>query len=648
MGIVTIQGNIDNALAAPDTSSDTSSSLPVVGSLGKLKSLLQQMDEANIYYAEDAVRSVAPSAGAFPSAGAVQQESKGANGSSQDYSQTNVQVQGVDEADIVKTDGKYIYQVNNGKVVISKAYPVSEMKVLKVIPFDQDNITPTQLYVDESFLVVVATGSKTISDYPVKPAPGIEIYPPPYRSQQVVKAIVYDIRDKNNIKQVRSLELTGDYLSSRKVGTALYLVVNKYIDRYRIMEQGRADLPVYWDSAAGSSPVEIGLDKIRYFPDCSTPNYMLVAGLDLSQPAKKANVSTYLGSGENVYVSKSALYAAVSHYQAAYPLPKGINGIMPRPLPAQSSTTIYKFSLNAGNASYKAAGKIPGTVLNQFSMDAYNGYLRVATTTGDIWRFDEGTSKNNVYVLDGNLKITGKIENIAPGEKIYSARFVGNRGYLVTFKKVDPFFVIDLKNPASPKILGALKIPGYSDYLHPVDDNHILGFGKDTAEQKWTDWNGQEISTAYYQGMKMALFDVTDVTHPVEKFKTVIGDRGTESPLLYDHKALLFDKNKGLLAFPVTVAEVKGDKASAAEYGEFVFQGAYVYSFSVDKGFTLTGKITHLSQEDLLKSGYGWYGSDKNIERVLYIDDTLYTVSKSMIKANNLGTLTETGKLTVK
>jgi uncharacterized secreted protein with C-terminal beta-propeller domain len=145
---------------------------------------------------------------------------------------------------------------------------------------------------------------------------------------------------------------------------------------------------------------------------------------------------------------------------------------------------------------------------------------------------------------------------------------MGDRGYMVTFKKVDPLFVIDLKDPRSPKILGALKIPGYSDYLHPYDENHIIGFGKDTEEVG----NG-----AFYQGMKIAVFDVTDVTNPIEMFKENIGDRGTDSELLRNHKALLFSKDKNLLAFPVTVMEVKNknkaDKESIFQYGEFAFQG---------------------------------------------------------------------------
>ena len=634
-GILTIQDNIEDAFA-----SEAPSVLPVVGSIDKLKSLLKEMDQSDLI-AEDVRESAAPA----PAAGATRQESKA--GAGQDYSRTNLQVQGVDEADIVKTDGKYIYQVSNGKIVISQAYPASAMKPVKVFKFSQGSFNPQELYVDASFLAVIGTTSDTLYDYQVKPAPGVDIFPPPYPYRQFTKAIIYDIKDKNHIKQVRTLELSGTYVSSRKIGPALYLVTNKNIDRYRIMEQGQIDLPIYRDSVAGNKATEIGLDEIRYFPDCSTPNYMLVAGLDLSKPGKKANVSSFLGSGENIYVSPSALYAAVSRYERPRPLVQRMPGIWPQPLPLKANTTIYKFTLNTGNVAYKASGKVPGTVLNQFSMDAHNGYLRVATTSGDMWRSDENTSKNNVYVLDGNLKITGQLENIAPGERIYSARFVGDRAYLVTFKNVDPFFVIDMKNPAAPKVLGALKIPGYSNYLHPVDANHVLGFGKDTAEEKSTGWNGQQTSIAYYQGMKMALFDVSNVSRPVEKFKTVIGHRGTESPLLYDHRALLFDKAKGLLAFPVTVMEVTTDSSTVSSYGEFVFQGAYVYSFSIERGFSLLGKITHLDDQDILKSGYGWYGSDKNIERVLYIGDTLYTVSRSKIKANDMKTLEDVGSLNI-
>ena len=274
-------------------------------------------------------------------------------------------------------------------------------------------------------------------------------------------------------------------------------------------------------------------------------------------------------------------------------------------------------------------------------MDEHGGSFRIATTKGNIWATDERISKNCLYVMDSMLSITGRIEDMAPGERIYSVRFMGDRAYVVTFKTVDPLFVIDLKDPEKPVILGALKIPGSSDDLHPYDENHIIGFGKETVEIK-----GQ----AYYQGMKVALFDVTDVSNPVQKFTEMIGDRGTDSELLSNHKALLFSKEKNLLTFPVTLMEIKDAnkvKMNTLEYGEFTFQGALVYNLDLENGFKLKGRITHLSDDDYLKAGRSWYDSEKNIRRIIYIGDNLFTLSNSMIKANAMEDLKEKGGVAI-
>jgi uncharacterized secreted protein with C-terminal beta-propeller domain len=275
-------------------------------------------------------------------------------------------------------------------------------------------------------------------------------------------------------------------------------------------------------------------------------------------------------------------------------------------------------------------------------MDEHEDYFRIATTTGEIWREDEFTSKNNIYVLDSTMNTIGSVQDIAPGEQIYSVRFMDDRAYMVTFRLTDPLFVIDLKNPREPSILGALKIPGYSDYLHPYDENHIIGFGKDSVEVK-----GQ----AFYTGMKIAMFDVSDVSNPVLKFSEIIGDRGTESELLRNHRALLFSREKGLMAFPVTVMEVKSgskfDRNGIPNYGEFIFQGAYVYNVDPIKGFVLKGKVTHLNKEDMLKSGIYWYNSDKNISRIIYIDDILYTISDRILKANRLEDMTQINQIEI-
>lgn len=617
--------------------------LPVVGTYENLKKLLETSDNVQ----RKMTNSIAKSADMSVASEAADQGNN-ETGSS-DYSATNIQVQGVDEGDIIKTDGKYIYQVNNNRVIIVLAAPAEKMAITDTITFTNGEFSPQELYVDEKHLVVIGSSYENrLMDQP-KISEEVKIYPP-VRSANTLKAIVFDITNKNDIKEIREVELEGNYVSSRKVGSQLYLTANKYLDYYYIMEgQESAAAPFYRDTKMKDDYIIIPYQEICYFPGRLEPNYLLVAGLDLNQPDQEMKVSAYLGAGENIYATKNNLYVAVTDYQEIETQPA--KKILTPPESQNINTMVYKFALDQGEIQYSAQGEVPGTILNQFSMDEYKGYFRIATTKGDTWRSDEYTSKNNVYIMDENMKLTGKIEDIAPGERIYSVRFMGDRGYMVTFKKVDPLFVIDLDDPKEPKVLGALKIPGYSDYLHPYDENHIIGFGKDTVELSQKDGQGKEIRTmAFYQGMKIALFDVSDVAHPIQKFQEIIGDRGTDSDLLHNHKALLFSQEKNLMAFPITVMEIKNKDSvqnNMPEYGEFVYQGAYVYQVDLTKGFVQKGTITHLNPEDQAKTGYNWYSSNKNVERIIYIGDTLYTLSKEMIKANELNSLIEVNSVKI-
>lgn len=665
-------------------------SLPTVGTVENLRSILKESQSSRTLLGQGRVlggdlmlgatnKSAQTSEAAAPSSASFDM----VTGSS-DHSTTNLQVEGVDEADIIKNDAQYIYQVNNQELIVTQAYPAKQMNIVSRIGFKESEFRPQELYVDDHYLVLIGnayypeTSSPAIPKVQARAQNGsqVQIYPP-VLTRLTSKVIVYDLADKTNLKKLREVELDGNYVSSRKIGSNLYLIANKYLDTYRIMEQGaEPPLPSYRDTAGKGDFASIGYQDIHYFPQSIEANYLQIAALDLNKGDKEIQVAAYLGSGQAVYASASNLYVAVTQYQqvpqadsslsetTAKALPESNNSsvsspaIAPKKLIPSSfkiTTALYKFGLSQGQTTYKAQGEVPGTILNQFAMDESNGYFRIATTTGEIWRTDELTSKNNVYVLDQKLQLTGKIEDIAPGEKIYSVRFMGDRGYLVTFKSVDPFFVLDLKDPASPAILGALKIPGYSDYLHPYDENHILGFGKETIELSQN--TGQGIlpgeaggSTAFYQGLKLAVFDVTDVAHPVEMYKTTIGDRGTDSEVLRNHKALLFDKERGILSFPVTLMEVakQGDvnsKNRFPAYGQFSYQGAYVYHFDLDKGFTLRGKITHLKDEDILKSGQYYLNGSKAIERIIFIKDTLYTLSQAMLKANDLTSLQEENSL---
>lgn len=620
--------------------------LPSVGSEEKLKELLSKSDSNTGYYRNqgpDVIMDMAVSESAATSLNNVAAKSM-SDITPGDYSTTNVQVQGVDEADVVKTDGKYIYQVNNQRIVVAEAYPAEEMNIVGKLDFAGKNFYPSEMYIDDKHLVVIGSSYTEIPIYKTPVGqPEIQIdgfRAPPYYSRNFVKAIVYDISDRTNLKQLREVELEGNYVSSRKIGSALYMIANKYANYYYI-QQGNDNLtPSYRDTAVADEVKNVGYKDIRYFPGCVSPNYMLIAGINLDNSEEQANISTYLGSGENIYASQDNLYVAITNYN--YTILKvqtgNIDGYV-----NQNNTTVYKFSLDKGKVTYLGKGEVPGRILNQFSMDEHGGNFRIATTTGEMWRSDEFTSKNNVYILNDTLSIIGRLEDIAPGERIYSTRFMGDRGYMVTYRQVDPLFVIDL-NPENPKVLGALKIPGYSDYLHPYDENHIIGFGKDTEETK--------DGGALMQGMKIAVFDVSDVNNPREKFKETIGDRGTDSELLRNHKALLFSKEKNLLAFPITVVNTKarnlGELISGDESYQTVWQGAYVYSLDMENGFKLKGKITHIPEEEFKKSGYYWYGSEKNIERLLYIDDMLYTLSKAMIKAHTLSDLKEIKTLEIK
>lgn len=638
--------------------------LPVIGTIEKLEKLMEEAknearDEAEALYdfggiIRGGIMFNATKAAAPDTAGAQGlNKQKADKPSSPDFSTTNIQVQGVDEADIVKTDGEYLYQVNNENIVIAKIYPSDKMKQIKVLKLAEEKLYPLELYVDENRLVVIGTSTNDIPIYrPV--AKSLAIYPPRY-SNGTVKLIEYNIKDKSNIKKSREIELEGNYLSSRKIGDILYLVSNKYTNYYHIMdESGDNYTPSYRDTAIKDDFISIPLDKIYYFPDCIGRNYLIVAAVNLSLPEKGVNVSTYLGNGENIYASTDNLYVAVTKHvpvkkdAVIYDSANPKRSIVPNY--NERETLVYRFTFKGSELNYTGKGAVPGDILNQFSMDENGNYFRIATTKGEIWRDDERTSKNNLYVLDEDMKITGSIEDIAPGERIYSVRFMGDRAYMVTFKTVDPLFVIDLKDAKNPKILGALKIPGYSDYLHPYDENHIIGFGKDTIEIVNKDNKGNEIGrNAYYLGMKIALFDVSDVSNPIEKFKENIGDRGTESELLHNHKALLFSKEKNLMAFPVTVMEVKekSKKNNELAYGEFAFQGAYVYSIDLQNGFKLRKAISHISKEDYLKSGSNWYQSGNNVERIIYIGEELYTLSKSMIKAHDLGSMKQKGELKI-
>lgn len=614
------------ATADSQQKSDPVDPLPRVRSAQHLKELLDTRSNT-IRYSRTSIQGMA--IGAADVAVAAPEMAK-----ADDFSSTNVQVEGVDEADLVKTDGSYIYQVkpNSSEVLIIQAVPASQMQIVARLAFGNNNFAPCEMYVADDQLVVIGN---SYSPYRV-PYPQeneLSIMPPIYPDKHSTQVMIYDITDRSAPQKVRELELEGGYLTSRRIDSALYVISNQ--PTYRLRAEDDL-LPLYRDSARGEQMHTVPLDQIAYFPDSIYSSYLLMAGLRLDHPQQPAQLETVLGSADNVYASSSSLYVATPwQRKQAIPYDRSL------PVHDQDRTQLFSFRLNNGAFSYVARGEVPGHTLNQFSMDEYQGILRIATTSGQEWWRNQPVSSNNLYTLDSQLNILGRVENIAPGEIIYSTRFMGDRAYMVTFRTVDPFFVIDIRDPKSPKVLGKLKIPGYSNYLHPYDENNIMGFGKDTTEVK-----GPYGTQAYYEGMKIAMFDVSNVADPVEKDLEIIGVRGTESELLRNHRALLFSREKNLLAFPVTVMEAVPDPVGRPSYGSFAFQGAYVYQVN-GQGFTLKGRISHLTGDDYLKAGDYWGDTDKSIRRILYIDNVLYTLSDSMIQAHQMKDLKHLGSLSL-
>jgi uncharacterized secreted protein with C-terminal beta-propeller domain len=512
---------------------------------------------------------------------------------------TNIQVAGVDEADMVKTDDNgYMYVLSNDTVYILTAYPPTQARVLAKTKFA--DMYPIGIFVNGERLVVL--GSKY--NFPTIVFPLYNTYVADIKTY----ARVYDIEDRSNPVLIKDLALDGSYFNSRMIGDYIYFVaskpaytVNDTIFLPEIVMDGRA--------------TEIAPTEIRYFNGTEQYyQYTTFVAMNIQNTTEAPTyLTTLLGGTSNMYVSQENMYVTFQDWYWG------------------GNTTIYRIHLQAGNMTVEASGKVPGQERSQYSMDEYGDYFRIQTSD-----WTDGVSKTNVYVLDMNLTIVGNVSDIAVGENFHSARFMGNRCYLVTFQKTDPLFVINLTDPTSPTILGNLTIPGYSDYLHPYDETHIIGVGKNTVEAEEGDF-------AWYQGIKISLFDVSNVTNPVQDATYVIGDRGSDTPVLTDPKAFLFDKSKSLLAIPVMVAKIDESKypspVPSSAYGDPVWQGAYVFDISLYHNLVLEGNITHID------NGTSIYDQEYWVKRSLYIEDVFYTVSDRMIKMNSLEDMSQMGQI---
>lgn len=629
------------------------------------------------------------------------------------FSGTNIQVAGVDEADMVKTDGQYIYQVKEMDLLITKATPPADMTVVSTTDLKG---SAQELYIKDNYLAVF--GYSQMNIMPMADMPR-------YYSPTTFFAL-YDITDRSQPRQLKHLEFEGSYVSSRLIDNQLYFIT-AYYNFYPFATDNL--LPRVFENGA-----TISSDKttnsyiyppVYYIDTPSALNATTISILNLEEIDSPLNSQVFLmPAGETVYASTNAVYIAYTKYLSEYQLrmvvtreilaPRmndrerqrleainnassdilsddeklnKINQLLENYLYRLSpeeqrnlnseienefkrrhpdlaneleKTVIHKLSLSGRSLEYVSSGEVVGRLLNQYSLDEHNNYLRLATTRSQNWFQPfmlpmmnmpvsstpetsmttdmriapptpptESQSINNVYVLDQSLKQVGSITGLAQGERIYSARFMGNRAYIVTFRQTDPLFVIDLENPSQPSVLGQLKLPGFSNYLHPYNDTTLLGIGKEAIDK-----GDQGVDIL---GLKISLFDVADPATPKEISSLVLGGRGSDSVALMDYKAVLFDRERNLLAIPASLTPLNNTDYQAN------FQGSLVFSVTPN-AITERGRVNFRLPQNMMSNNIY---IDDSVRRNLYIGDTLYSISPATVTASQLETLVAIKSLTL-
>lgn len=580
--------------------------LPTVDNEEKLKEILKDQNDINYYtdsenetLAWEEVKSVNKSDRLE-----ITENLNISNQELSDYSTTNVQVEGVEEADIVKTDGKYIYSVAQHEIAITDIQNASDMKKVASISLIRDDkiiYEPKELYLIDNKLVIIAEVTKLYEeDNAVSKTNSIE--KKSFFINNVVKILVYDVENKENVLKIRDVETDGHYVSSRMIESDIYIITNELV----AMLGDTYTRPQYIDSYNNYETKKLSYDAIYYFPERESNNYLNIISFNVKDN-QEAQIYSFLGSGTTVYASQNNLYIASVKYNFK-------NNFVANIVNNYDITTeIYKFSIKGQELKYVNMIEVNGTLINQFAMDEDNGYFRIAVNKNANKNDD---SENNIYIYDTQMNLVGKLEGLAKGEKIYSVRFMQNRLYLVTFKNIDPLFVIDLKEPQNPTILGELKIPGVSQYLHQYDETHLIGIGINTVEEK---------GVAKQDGMKISLFDVTDVNNPIEQSTLKIGDRWTNSDIQYNHKALYFDKQNSIIGFPINLIENKKN-----------FRGAIFFNIDLENGISEQARVKDSENRNYLYQ----------IERIIYVNNNTYTISKNKLISLDRKTLEETGTIT--
>lgn len=536
-----------------------------------------------------------------------------------EHSSTNNQVEGIDEGDIVQTDGDYLYSVSESRVVISDIRDPENMELASVVKFDGETY-PEKLFLSDGTLAVI---SSRFSLMETDDEAEMESFMP-YSGLTVVS--LYDVSSPDNPKLIREFGNEGSFNNARLSNGVLHYVSNVFPNYWILEEQPDIELrPRLFDSNKNEEFEPLSYEDLTILPGTMEGSYSVITSLNLETPASN-EISTkgFLGGNEQLYMSEQSLYLTASAFETA----EGEFGDTSLWVPQQADTEIFKFGLDGIAVEFVASARVRGSLLNQFSMDEFDGHFRLATTEGAAWE-PASEPKNHLFILDGQLEQVGSVEDLAPSERIYSVRFMGSRAYMVTFRETDPLFAIDVSDPAAPEVLGELKIPGFSNYLHPLDENHLIGFGYETRIEPVKGGGEPRIVTG---GMKLSLFDVSDMSDPKETDTEIIGGPGTYSALQYDHKALFRHEQQSLFGFPVSIYDGDG-----MEYIEFQAEGALLYSIT-PQGIELAADLTQASDQPY----EDW---NTSVQRMAYAKDALYTVANAEIKSYRLSDFEPLGSL---
>jgi len=532
----------------------------------------------------------------------------GGGGGDVGVSQTNVQITGVDEAEVVKTDGKYIYYASNqpdtdgfNYVTITRAVPVSDMSLVKRIklPSNYGNI---QLYVANNRLTILA--NRWNQNYVYNPTP-LTI-----GNGSATVVVVYDIADPTQPQLSRFYTVNGDLSQSRREGDYLYVLSQNYFSLntwWPIGMYSKEDIANYMDKKFDIDSIlpqtidikrntaialDIGGKKLPYSiargkVKCSEIEYLL--------PEKPQNLSfltfsviplrsdadvtrkVIYGDASQFFMSKESFYIVGNYWKQGgnFSCPPNARCIMPM-FRSEQNSLIHRFSMKSGKVSYVYSVLTPGMPLSQYALNERDGVLFTANQK------DWTTNGVDIFAIDSAGKLLSKLENVGAKERFQAARYIGNRLYLVTFEQIDPLFVIDTTTPKSMKIMGELVMPGYSTYLHPYDDNHLIGIGYDTKQNQWGGTTNA--------GIKVDLYDVSDITKPKQKYSQVYGGIGSSSDALWNPRALVWDDVRKILLLP---AQLMDQNQTTYQYNS-AWQGLLALKIDKNTGISQEAKITHI------------------------------------------------------